>query len=303
MKRIWIFLGFSFAFAWLLWIGCYIIEPGGIAFQIVSIVAMWAPTAALGATKLITGKEKMLVHSAKPKLRGILRWYAVAWLLPIFFTLSGAALYFYMFPQQFDTTLEYLHQMILAQTGQNFNHQLLFFTAIMQIMGALGYAPLLNMFAAFGEEAGWRGFLYPELAKQISPFYAHIIVGVVWGLWHTPINMMGHNYGVVYKGYPWAGILVMCLFTTSAGIFLSWITQHSKNIWPAALAHGSINAAAGIPFIFVAADNQKKQILGPGLSGLVTMLPMVLFAAILLFVQNRAAIKTFVLGKLPKKEA
>ncbi|WP_208591959.1 CPBP family intramembrane glutamic endopeptidase [Gracilibacillus suaedae] len=38
-----------------------------------------------------------------------------------------------------------------------------------------------------GEELGWRGYALNELQKQYSPLVSSIIVGVLWGLWHTPL--------------------------------------------------------------------------------------------------------------------
>ena len=37
-----------------------------------------------------------------------------------------------------------------------------------------------------GEEFGWRGLVLPLLQRGFSPFWASIILGVVWAIWHTP---------------------------------------------------------------------------------------------------------------------
>jgi membrane protease YdiL (CAAX protease family) len=44
---------------------------------------------------------------------------------------------------------------------------------------------------AVGEEAGWRGWLLPELQKRFSPLMSSIFIGVVWGLWHFPLYING----------------------------------------------------------------------------------------------------------------
>lgn len=41
------------------------------------------------------------------------------------------------------------------------------------------------------------------------------ITGVIWGLWHAPAIVMGHNYGMGYAGFPIAGILIMTLACTA----------------------------------------------------------------------------------------
>src|SRR5579864_3008761 len=55
-------------------------------------------------------------------------------------------------------------------------------------------APLLlfttaNIFVdpgPWGEETGWRGFALPRLLTLHSPLTAALILGVIWGIWHTP---------------------------------------------------------------------------------------------------------------------
>jgi membrane protease YdiL (CAAX protease family) len=44
--------------------------------------------------------------------------------------------------------------------------------------------------SGLGEEAGWRGFALPKLLERYSPVTASIILGVLWGFWHTPALLM-----------------------------------------------------------------------------------------------------------------
>lgn len=41
------------------------------------------------------------------------------------------------------------------------------------------------------EEAGWRGFLQPEMQTRFSPLVAAILVSLVWSLWHLPLFLNG----------------------------------------------------------------------------------------------------------------
>lgn len=67
-----------------------------------------------------------------------------------------------------------------------------------------------------GEIKCWRAYLLPKLRMSLSDRAALIITGVIWGIWHLPVIVMGHNYGTDYWGYPWLGILTMT--DTIAGI-------------------------------------------------------------------------------------
>ncbi|WP_054703444.1 CPBP family intramembrane glutamic endopeptidase [Bacillus sp. JCM 19041] len=47
-----------------------------------------------------------------------------------------------------------------------------------------------------GEELGWRGFVLNELQKKVSPLKSALIVGVVWGFWHTPLWLISGYSGL-----------------------------------------------------------------------------------------------------------
>ena len=142
---------------------------------------------------------------------------------------------------------------------------------------ALTYAPFVNMLFAFGEEAGWRGMLFPSLCERMSPRAAVLVSGVIWGVWHAPIIMMGHNYGVGYPGFPLTGILSMVVFCTAVGCLLAWLRMRTKSVWPCALAHGALNASAGLGLMFC---TEGPIILGPSPAGIVGGIPLIALSAL-----------------------
>ena len=73
----------------------------------------------------------------------------------------------------------------------------------------------------------------------------HFINGIIWGLWHAPLTVMGHNYGVGYQGYPVTGILAMCVFCTVIGIILSYVTIKTGSCIPAVIGHAVLNGLSG----------------------------------------------------------
>ena len=105
------------------------------------------------------------------------------------------------------------------------------FLALIQILASLTYAPFLNSFFALGEEIGWRGYLYPALRERFSLVQTHVLLGLIWSIWHLPINLQGYNYGLSYFAYPVLGVVAMFLFCFSLGILLSWLLEKTGSIW------------------------------------------------------------------------
>lgn len=101
-------------------------------------------------------------------------------------------------------------------------------------------------FHAFGEEFGWRAYMMPKLIKLVGKPWAILIGGIIWGLWHAPLTVSGHNYGVEYAGFPYLGIVAMCVMCTLENAFLTLITERTKTVYPAAIAHGINNSINGM---------------------------------------------------------
>lgn len=102
---------------------------------------------------------------------------------------------------------------------------------------------LVQIIVFFGEEFGWRGYLIPQLEKLMPLPAAVIVGGIIWGLWHAPLTISGHNLGVDYPGFPYLGIFLMCADCVCMGAFLTLLTRRTKSVWPASVAHGMNNGA------------------------------------------------------------
>ncbi len=99
----------------------------------------------------------------------------------------------------------------------------------------------INGLLAFGEELGWRGLLQQELAP-LGFARASALIGAVWGMWHAPLILLGHNF----PGHPRLGVLVMIVACVPLGIVMSWIALKARTVLAAAVAHGTYNAASGV---------------------------------------------------------
>ncbi len=63
----------------------------------------------------------------------------------------------------------------------------------MLFINSLVAGATINAIAAFEEESGWRGFLLNKLKHQ-SFIKTSFTIGLIWGVWHAPIILAGHNY-------------------------------------------------------------------------------------------------------------
>ena len=278
-KPLYTYLAFAFIPIWILWILCiWILRlPNAV---LVTSAGMWCPALALFLTDRIHHLHFPWKDVLKPKIKGNGRSYAFAWFMPVVLVLAGMILYFVIFRNQFDAEFEYLNQQIAAM-GQPLTPTTVILITLLQV---LTYAPLINCLLAVGEELGWRGFLYPELRKSFSPLKAHLITALIWSLWHLPINMAGHNYGIQYPGYPFIGILAMFMFCLSIGILMSLLYEKTGSVWVCAILHGAVNAAGNFPIIFqkLSYMSGAYTVLGPALNGLIAGLPALVLALILL---------------------
>ena len=117
---------------------------------------------------------------------------------------------------------------------------------LLSIPQALIAGATINALAAFGEELGWRGFLQRELAP-LGFWRSSFAVGAIWGVWHAPLILMGHNY----PADPPRGVLWMVAFCVLYAPILAWLRQKAGSVFAAAWAHGAINASAGLSFMLL----------------------------------------------------
>ena len=104
-----------------------------------------------------------------------------------------------------------------------------------------------NAIAALGEEVGWRGWWASQ--RQGQNFWVNaVVIGAIWGLWHLPINMVGYNYPGANRVAACSMFVVYCI---CAGSLLLELRNRSHSIYPAAVAHSTINGLVGICALFM----------------------------------------------------
>jgi len=97
--------------------------------------------------------------------------------------------------------------------------------------------PFINGLFGFGEELGWRGYLLPKL-MVLGKVKAYLLLGIVWGLWHLPLILIGFTY----PGQPILGTLAFIALTITFGIYINELTLSHRSSILAGWVHGVFNS-------------------------------------------------------------
>lgn len=256
------------------------------ATQFVVAAGMFFPSIGVLLTRLIT-KEGFKNTWLKLNLKGNIKTYLLAWFGPAILTFAGMVLYFLLFPDNLDLSFGYFTATLEAAGAPLETLPIpISLLILMQCVQAVFLAPIMNFVTCFGEEWGWRGYLLPKVSKHLSTIPTLLITGIIWGLWHAPLTIIGHNYGLGYWGFPFTGIAMMCVFCIVLGVFLSYITLKTKSCIPAILAHGAINGIAAIGMYFT--FDGGNPFVGPAPTGVIGIIPFVIVAIPMVISLNRS---------------
>lgn len=291
-KRLGVYLIFAFGIGWVLQvIGSVLALRGNqLGFTAALTLTMFAPLiAAIIAGKGI-GKKKSGIEWM-PRFKGCIGTWLGAWLGVILLAVVCAALYFVIFPDAFDPTFsEYLKASVGEETFEQ-TYGLIGTELIpVTMLFSVASSSFINMFAALGEEAGWRGYMQPILKERFGRVGGLVLGGLIWGVWHAPaILIAGYEYGWSLFTHPWwqalAGVVLFSLITVPLGIILDRMYEKSRSIWVPSLAHGAFNASAGIAFIALALDHTDELWIGPAPIGIISAIPLFVCAAIILMLK------------------
>jgi membrane protease YdiL (CAAX protease family) len=207
------------------------------------------------------------------------KWFFVGWFLPLFMALAALIISLIMpgvsyspdMAGMFERYQDVMTAEQLAQMKASLE-QLPVHPFFLTIGQGLMAGITINALFAFGEELGWRGFLLQEL-KPLSFARASVLIGFIWGLWHAPLILQGHNY----PQHPVIGVFMMIVFCILLTPLLNYITLRAKSVIAAAIMHGSVNGLAGIAIIMLSGGSD----LTIGLTGLAGFVALAVFNLLL----------------------
>jgi membrane protease YdiL (CAAX protease family) len=196
------------------------------------------------------------------------RWWFVAWLLPVAMTIGMIAVSCLMpgthFMKESPLLMDALDKVnSVLPEGKQLSYSVLL---ISQIANGFIGGITINALFAFGEEAGWRGYLLRQFSGKNFLLTA-VIIGALWGLWHAPLILMGHNF----PAHPVTGVFMMIVFCICLAPIAQFIRVKSGSVIAAAIFHGSFNAFATFVPVFI--DGTNDLLTSPaGLAGIIACL-------------------------------
>ena len=204
---------------------------------------------------------------------GLLRFkiklsWVVAWILPIVIVLLTIFVNSLLPNCEFNTDMSALipADQVPEEQREMLNMMMTpSFMIVTTIISGLFAGATINALFAFGEEYGWRNYLVAAL-KEKKFVYAAIFIGVVWGIWHFPLILLGHNY----PQHSVAGVFMMVILSVLLSFVELYFVLKAKSVYPAAIFHGTINAVAGLNVFLIKGGNDLLNGM-PGLSGFIVI--------------------------------
>jgi len=190
---------------------------------------MWCPALAGMATLKLGGRNLGELGWKWPEKK-----YAIqSWFMPLLYAFISYAIVWCFrlggFPNH-----EFM-ETIAARMGLRTSPIISTFVYIL-LAGSFGLAKSLG--SALGEEIGWRGFLVPELFKNLGFTGTALVSGVVWACWHYPL-LIWADYN---SGTPtWYGLTCFTVLVIAISFIFAWMRLRSGSLWTGALLHASHN--------------------------------------------------------------
>ncbi len=299
MNPITTYILISFGFSWIVFLSVILLQlkaTDPIAV-ILMVLGMFGPfLASFIVTKFL--KKESFTEKIGLKFK-INRWFFVSWFIfvfIIFLTIFISTLFpkvsFSLKMEGFFEKYSYLLKdpSSLKMKEQMESKPILFF--ILAIFQSLFAGITINAIAAFGEESGWRGFLLNEY-KEKSFIEASIRIGLIWGVWHSPVVANGLNY----PQHPQIGVFMMIIWCILLTFLFNYLRIKSKTVLSSAVIHGTLNAMAGFSILYIIGGND----ITVGITGLAGFLSLLIFNLIIFIYDIFISKEKIVLSKVKDK--
>ena len=257
------FVGIAIVPSWLISVPLFVTGEGlswaGAPYALTAMMFMPA-IAALVVNKWISPAPKPLRATGLANSGGIKKWWRyalLAWFGPPFAMMLALVVGYMLGVYHADWTgFSGLAERSGTEVVGQPDPQAMPMTLVLMQIGQVLLLGWVQTVPALGEELGWRGYLTKALLPLGQPG-TFLTTGVLWGLWHAPILILGYNYPTVPIV---VAFIMMGCFCVLVGTLLSWIRLASGSVWPAAIAHGSLNSASALGGIFGASGHPVNNV-------------------------------------------
>jgi membrane protease YdiL (CAAX protease family) len=205
----------AFALSWLVWGSAIAQHYGLLDFQIPDLLAYFGVSLAASIVAgLADGWEGI-----RNLLRRLIRWrvglawYAIVLLLPILLPSLTA----------------FIYELFGGSVSVG---------SVLPLERAVAYFFFGIPFMLLTEETAWRGFALPRLEAKYGTWKASLLLGLLWGVWHTPYFLLP---GSSQSNFPYVAYILMVM---AQSVMYGWIHHKTGgSVLMAALFHAATNAA------------------------------------------------------------
>jgi membrane protease YdiL (CAAX protease family) len=226
-------------------------DTQGLVYTVFASAYMLLPAVCTVILKLIHKERPFSDLNVSFKLN---RWFLIAGMTPLLYAFMTLGINLLFPGVSFSVTYEGLLSSLPAAQAVIVEQQLSRFPPLIflliELVSALIAGYTINAVFAFGEELGWRGYLLTSLQDK-KLLYVSLIIGAVWGSWHFPLILLGHNY----PQHPVAGVGMMIVWCILLSPVMIYMVIKSKSVITAAIFHGTLNAISGISTLYLVGGN------------------------------------------------
>jgi len=241
VKKILLFCIFAYLLAYLLQLS--LLNPQNIKSEeakSVLLLVMWVPAI---VTIFIKKFSKEGFKDVGFRI-GNLKYYLFAFLLILFMVPLEVFLSLLLGVAQYNDKFVTISQGAV-QLGEDWKFAVLFGFKnlslpffILNNLASMLVASIIGIIFAFGEELGWRGFLQNKLFTRMRITPGVIILGLIWGFWHLPVNLMGYQ---PTANPQLSALVIFPLFTICLSFIFAWFYIKSKSIFLVSFLHSANN--------------------------------------------------------------
>ncbi|MCX6689299.1 MAG: type II CAAX endopeptidase family protein [Methanoregula sp.] len=130
----------------------------------------------------------------------------------------------------------------------------------------------------FGEEYGWRFYLQDRMFALFGRYTGVVLIGLIWGLWHAPMMLIGMNFP--NESFIPANAVYL-VYTIIMSVVFGYAVLKTGSIWIAVLLHALTDMIVNAGRVSIS-----------GADTIVSFLPVVVILGVMAFILLRSKVWT-----------